>query len=62
MKDLDIVKSSNEGRRLIDQHGVKVDGKTIGYNADIWHGSILRVGKRRIYELVSPRKMTATDV
>ncbi len=62
MKDIGIVKSSNEGRRLIEQNAVKINLKIIRYNSDIWHGDILTIGKRRIYELVSPRRMTATDV
>lgn len=57
MVDADLVKSRGEGRRLVKQRAVKVDGATI---EDIMlelavpagHSKVLQVGKRRFLEVV----------
>jgi len=53
-KSLGITKSNNEGRRLIDQHGVRINGDKIkGYNHFICQDDIVRIG-RRIYKMNLP--------
>jgi tyrosyl-tRNA synthetase len=43
-----LVASKSEGRRMIDQKGVKLDGEVLEkFEADFPHGGVLQVGKRR---------------
>ena len=43
-----LVPSKSEGRRLIEQKGVKLDGETLGnFDAEFPHPGVLQVGKRR---------------
>ncbi len=44
----DLVPSKSEGRRLIEQKGVKLDGETLEkFDAEFPHPGVLQVGKRR---------------
>ena len=61
LKDMNLVSSANEARRLISQNGIKIDGKAIGLNEDIKNKMIITIGKRRIYELQLPKR-TATEI
>jgi tyrosyl-tRNA synthetase len=43
-----LVASKSEGRRMIDQKGVRLDGEVLEkFEADFPHGGVLQVGKRR---------------
>jgi tyrosyl-tRNA synthetase len=43
-----LVSSKSEGRRLLDQHGVRLDGQTLGDgNQPFPHPGVLQVGKRK---------------
>jgi tyrosyl-tRNA synthetase len=43
-----LITSKAEGRRLIDQKGVKLDGETLEkFDAPFPHAGVLQVGKRR---------------
>jgi tyrosyl-tRNA synthetase len=43
-----LVSSKSEGRRMIDQHGVRLDGEELHYAAQAFpHPGVLQVGKRR---------------
>jgi tyrosyl-tRNA synthetase len=49
----ELVSSKSEGRRLIAQRGVRLDGETITEpNQDFPHPGILRVGKRRFLRVI----------
>lgn len=61
LKDMNLVSSQNEVKRLISQNGIKIDGEIIGLNHNISDGMILTIGKRRIYELKLPKWM-ATEI
>ena len=55
MVDADLVASNSEGRRMISQGGVRVDGAQIGEDTvprDELVGRVLQVGKRRFVKLV----------
>ena len=48
-----LVTSKNEGRRMIDQKGVKLDGELIEKaDAIVEHAGVLQVGKRRFVRLI----------
>lgn len=48
-----LVSSKSEGRRLIDQHGVKLDGKALeDGGAEFPHPGVLQVGKRKYLKIV----------
>jgi tyrosyl-tRNA synthetase len=48
-----LVKSKNEGRRLIDQKGVKFEGRIILDPSEILHSpGVLQVGKRHFLRLI----------
>ena len=50
-----LVASKSEGRRLIDQNGVRLDGETlIDPNLVFPHPGVLQVGKRRYLQVYSP--------
>jgi tyrosyl-tRNA synthetase len=56
---LSMVSSAGEGRRLIDQGGVKLDGESLAPHTYVCargriYGSVLQVGKRRFVKVVSP--------
>jgi len=43
-----LVGSKSEGRRMIDQHGVRLDGEELKEAAELFpHPGVLQVGKRR---------------
>jgi tyrosyl-tRNA synthetase len=43
-----LVSSKSEGRRLLEQHGVRLDGQTISDgNQPFPHPGVLQVGKRK---------------
>jgi tyrosyl-tRNA synthetase len=47
-----LVKSRGEGRRMVDQNGVRLDGETLtDPNADFPHPGVLQVGKRRFLKV-----------
>jgi tyrosyl-tRNA synthetase len=49
-----LVKSRGEGRRLIEQNGVRLDGETISdQNKVIQNSGVVQVGKRRFLRIVS---------
>jgi tyrosyl-tRNA synthetase len=51
-----LVATKSEGRRLIDQNGVRLDGKTLNNpNQGFPHPGILQVGKRRYLRVSGPR-------
>jgi tyrosyl-tRNA synthetase len=52
LHELDLVASAGEGRRMIDQGGVKVEGEALqphiyNYARALLDGRIVQVGKRR---------------
>jgi tyrosyl-tRNA synthetase len=48
-----LVTSKSEGRRLIKQKGVKLDGEVLEkFEADFPHGGVLQVGKRRFVRVI----------
>ena len=50
-----LVDSKSEGKRLVEQNGVKLDDKTIvSWKADVApkNGAVLKVGKRKFAKLV----------
>lgn len=48
-----MVSSKSEGRRLIDQNGVRLDGETLSDpNQPIPHSGVLQVGKRRYLRVI----------
>jgi tyrosyl-tRNA synthetase len=48
-----LVSSKSEGRRMIEQKGVKLDGETImNFDAALPHPGVLQVGKRRFVRVV----------
>lgn len=48
-----LVSSKSEGRRLIEQHGVRLDGQTLHEaNAPLPHGGVLQVGKRKFLRVI----------
>lgn len=50
-----LVASKSEGRRLIDQNGVRLDGETLGDPSQVFpHPGILQVGKRRYLRVSGP--------
>ena len=55
----DLVKSRGEAKRLLEQGGVKLDGRKISSNViEGQDGSILKVGKRRFVKLVRTQEGT----
>lgn len=53
MQDSGLVKSRGEGRRLVDQNGVKLDGETLtDPNMLLSEPGVLQVGKRRFLRIV----------
>lgn len=49
-----LVKSRGEGRRLIDQKGVRLDGETLtDPNAILQHTGVIQIGKRRFLRIVN---------
>jgi tyrosyl-tRNA synthetase len=47
-----LVKSRGEGRRMIEQNGVRLDGETLtDPNAAFPHPGVLQVGKRRFLQV-----------
>lgn len=58
-----VIKSRSEGRRLIEQGGVRIDGRLVDSSKESIdvnsEGSVLlKVGKRRYFELLSDRGTT----
>jgi len=50
-----MVASKGEGRRLIQQNGVRLDGQTLtDPNQPFPHAGVLQVGKRRFLRVVAP--------
>jgi len=48
-----LVKSRGEGRRMIDQNGVRLDGETLtDPNVEFPHPGVLQVGKRRFLKVI----------
>ena len=48
-----LVASRNEGRRMIDQKGVRLDGEILEKaDAPVPHTGVLQVGKRRFVRIV----------
>jgi len=48
-----LVRSRSEGRRLISQNGVRLDGKTLGEpDQEFPNGGVLQVGKRRFLRIL----------
>jgi tyrosyl-tRNA synthetase len=59
LQQLSMVSSAGEGRRLIDQGGVKLDGEALAPHTYTCargsiYGFVLQVGKRRFVKVVSP--------
>jgi len=55
----DLVKSRGEAKRLLEQGGVRLDGRKISNNIiEGQDGSILKVGKRRFVKLVRTQEGT----
>jgi tyrosyl-tRNA synthetase len=51
--DAQMVASKNEGRRMIEQKGVRLDGETLNdANQPFPHPGVLQVGKRRFLRVV----------
>ena len=49
-----LVSSKSEGRRMFDQHAVRLDGEELrDPNAGIPHAGVLQVGKRRFLRLTN---------
>ena len=47
-----LVKSRGEGRRMIQQNGVRLDGEKLSEpNAEFPHAGVLQVGKRRFLQV-----------
>lgn len=47
-----LVSSRSEGRRLIDQQGVKIDGETVDdFATELQDGNVIQVGKRRFLRI-----------
>jgi tyrosyl-tRNA synthetase len=47
-----LVKSKSEGRRMVEQDGVKLDGKTLDQSDAVFpHVGVLQVGKRRFVRI-----------
>lgn len=54
LTDSGLVSSKSEGRRLIDQNGVRLDGDTLhDPNQTFPHPGVLQVGKRRFLQVVA---------
>jgi tyrosyl-tRNA synthetase len=52
-----LVGSKSEGRRMLEQNGVRLDGQTLtDPNARFPHGGVLQVGKRRYLRLIVPNE------
>ena len=52
LSDSGLVKSRGEGRRMIEQNGVRLDGETLNDpNAEFPHPGVLQVGKRRFLQV-----------
>ncbi|MCS7012002.1 MAG: S4 domain-containing protein, partial [Anaerolineales bacterium] len=50
-----LVSSKSEGRRLVDQKGVRLNGTVLDtFDVPITQGGVLQVGKRRFVRLVIP--------
>ncbi len=58
LKDLGVVPSVSEGRRLLRQGAIEVDGETVGVKTafKLRRGSIIRVGKHRFLRIVDADK------
>ena len=63
LKDLGVVPSVSEGRRLLRQGAIEVDGRRVGVKTAVKlrRGSILRVGKHRFLRIVDADKHPQTD-
>ena len=49
----DLVSSKSEGRRMIDQNAVRLDGETLTDPTQVFpHGGVLQVGKRRFLKVM----------
>jgi tyrosyl-tRNA synthetase len=49
-----LVASRSEGRRLIDQNGVRLDGETLtDPNQVLPHAGVLQAGKRRYIKVIN---------
>jgi tyrosyl-tRNA synthetase len=49
-----LVASNSEGRRMIEQNGVRLDGETLSdANQPLPHPGVLQVGKRRFIRVIS---------
>jgi tyrosyl-tRNA synthetase len=46
-----LAKSRNEARRLIEQGGVRVDGKKVGHDYEFKGDAVLQVGKRNFVRI-----------
>jgi tyrosyl-tRNA synthetase len=52
-----LVGSKSEGRRMLEQNGVRLNGQTIiDPSATLPHGGVLQVGKRRYLRLIVPNE------
>ena len=52
------VSSLSEGRRLIKQGAVEIDGKKISANSvEVRNGSVIKVGKRRFVKVINTDKI-----
>jgi len=63
LKDLGVVPSVSEGRRLLRQGAIELDGKRVGVKTAVKlrRGSIIRVGKHRFLRIVDADKHPQTD-
>ena len=54
-----VVKSRSEAKRLLAQGAIEVDGQKVTINTvQIWHSSVIKVGKRRFVKIVDADKRT----